>query len=95
MDIKGNFTQANFIPLLVLLVRITSKLFRCQKYLKTQFLAHLLACLIGRLCFYLVISLIGLIIGLAIAGAESIGKEVAVGFSKYFLLKKLISFFRC
>ena len=35
MDIRGDFTQANFILLLVLLTKISSKLFICHEYLKT------------------------------------------------------------
>ena len=52
---------------------------------KTQFLAYLLALLAGQPRFCLVISLVGLIVGLAISKAELIGGEVAVGFSGYSL----------
>ena len=62
---------------------------------KTQFLACFLALLAGWPRFRLVVSLVGLTIGLAIGGAELIWEKVAIGFSKYFLWKELISFFRC
>ena len=52
---------------------------------KTQFLAYLLALLAGRPRFYLVLSMVGLIVGLAIGGAESIGRKVAIGFSGCFM----------
>ena len=46
------------------------------------FLSCLLALLAGWSCFHLVIDLaIGLIVGLAIGGAELIGGKVAIGFS--------------
>ena len=62
---------------------------------KTQFLAFLLALLVNQPRFRLVVGLVGLTIGLAIDGAELIGKEVAVGFSGCFLWKELINFFGC
>lgn len=50
------------------------------------------ASLIFRLCFE---SLLDLILGLAIAGAESTSEEIAVGLSKYFLWKVVTSFQKC
>ena len=59
-----------------------------DKKLEVQlFLVHLLVpmALAGRLHFCLVLAALalGLSIGLAISGAESIGGEVAIDFSKY------------
>ena len=83
MDMRSNFIQATFIPLLVLLTKITSELFRCYKHLKTQFFfAYLLTLLAGFPCFCLLISIT---IGLVIGKAELIGKKVAICFFKYFL----------
>ena len=48
---------------------------------KTQFFACLLALLAGWSHFCLIIGLVGLTIGLAIGKVESIGGEVAIGFS--------------
>ena len=62
---------------------------------KTQFLACLLALLANYSSLRLVIGLVGLTVGLAIGGAELMSGKVADGFSKYFLLKELMSFFRC
>ena len=75
-----NFTQANSIYLLLLLARITSKLLRYHKHLKTQFLAYLLALLAGWSCFCLVVSLVGLTVGFVIDGAGFIGRKVADSF---------------
>ena len=62
---------------------------------KTQFLACLLALLAGWLRFRLVVSLVGLTVALATSKAVIISRKVAISFSKCFLWKKLISFFRC
>ena len=48
------------------------------------FLACLLALLISRSCFRFVISLAGLIVGLAIGGVELTTGEIAVGFLGWF-----------
>ncbi len=68
------------------------------KKLEVQvFLARLLAslALAGLPRFCLVIEASGLTIGLAIGGAESIGGEVAVGFSGWSRWKVLMSLRRC
>ena len=85
MDIKGNFTQVNSIFLLILLTRITSKLFRGYKHLKTQFLAYLLVLLVNWPCFHLMVGQDSLTIGLAISKAKLISEKVAAGFSGYCL----------
>ena len=85
MDVRGNFTWANFILLLMLFARIMSKLFRCYKYLKIQFLAHLLALLANQPSFCLVIGLDGLVVNLAIGGAILMDREVVIRFSGCFL----------
>ncbi len=56
---------------------------RDEKLVVQLFLARLLVplTLAGRPRFLLVIEASGLTVGLAIGGAESIGEEVAVGFS--------------
>ena len=60
------------------------------------FLACLLAFLASWPCFRLMIDMaVGLTIGLAIGGAESTGRKIAVGFLGWSLWKKLISFLRC
>ena len=58
------------------------------------FLACLLVLLTGRPRFRFVIGLAGLIVGLAIGGAESTSREVAVSFLSWSLWNKLISFLR-
>ena len=52
---------------------------------KTRFFACLLALLAGRPSFYLVVNLVGLIVGLAIGKAKSMSKEVAISFFVCFL----------
>ena len=59
------------------------------------FLTCLLALLAGQPCFRLVVDLtVGLTVGLAIGGAELMGGEVVVGFSKWSLWNNLINFLR-
>ena len=60
---------------------VTRKLFGYHEHLKTQFFAYLLALPAGRPCLRLRIRL-ALTVGLAVNGAELMGKEVAVGFSR-------------
>ena len=72
-----------------------SKLLRCYKHLKTQFFACLLVFLAGRPCFYLMVGLVSLIVGLAISEAELMGREIAAGFCECFLWNKLINFRKC
>ena len=80
MDAKNDFTQTNFILLLVLLAKIMSELFGYYKHLKTRFLfACWLPLLASRLYFRLVM---GLTVGVAIDGAKLIGKKVVIGFFK-------------
>ena len=62
------------------------------------FLARLLVPLVlaGRPCFCLMLaSALGLTVGLTIGGAESIGREVAVGFFGCSLWKVVMSLRRC
>ena len=73
--------------LLLLLAKITNELFKCHKYLKTQFLACLLVLLVRQPQCHLVISLVCLIIGLAIDRVKSIGRKVAVWGRNKFLLE--------
>ena len=59
------------------------------------FLARLLALLAGRSCFCLVVNLAaGLTVSLAIGGVELTSGKVVVGFLRWFLWNKLISFLR-
>ncbi len=72
-----------------------------QKRDKKQEVQLFLACLLvplalaGRPRFRLVIEAFGLTVGLAIGGVESIGGEVAVGFSKWSRWKVLMSLRMC
>lgn len=43
----------------------------------------MLLVLVDQLCFYLIEGSIGLVVSLAISIAETINKEITVGFSKY------------
>ena len=62
---------------------------------KTQFLACLLVLLARWPRFCLVLGLVGLIVGLAINGAELMDRKVAISFFGCFFWKELISLFRC
>ena len=59
------------------------------------FLACLLALLAGQPSFRFMIGLASLTIGLAIGGTELTIGKVVIGFSKWFLWNKLISFLKC
>ncbi len=78
-----------------LLLRQSQK--RDKKLVVQLFLAHLLVplALAGRPRFRLVIDASGLTVGLAIGRLESIGGEVAVGFSGWSQWKVLMSLQRC
>ena len=72
------------LPKLTKLVKKPSNLTRTEKKKPHCPISHSLACfieLVGPPCFRFAEDLVGLTIGLAMGGAESRGKEVAVGFS--------------
>ena len=60
---------------------------------KTQFFACLLA--LPANCPRICLRGVGLTVGLAIGGAESMGGEIAIDVLGYSLWKQLISFLRC
>ena len=78
-----DFTQSNSIVLLARIAIIISELFKCHKYLKTQFFAYLLILLAGGPCLCLMLGL-DLTVSLAISRAELMGKKVAIIFSDIF-----------
>ena len=82
--------------LLVWVTKIISQLIKFHKYTNSIFcsfasivdqltFACLLALLSGCPCFYLVIDLVCLTVGLAIGRAKSMGKKIADGFSECFM----------